>query len=58
MGSMSKKEIDKILDNAEASFEIEGLKVTEDEKEVVRKYFEGVYTEEQVLKIIHSKGVK
>lgn len=54
---LSKKEIDKILDNAAASFEVEGLKVTEDEKELLRKYFEGVYSEEQVLEIIRNKAL-
>lgn len=54
---LSKKEIDKTLDNAAASFEVEGLKVTEVEKELIRKYLEGVYTEEQVLEIIKNKAL-
>lgn len=51
---LSKKEIDKILDNAAASFAVDGLEVTEDMKELARKYFEGVYTEKEVLRIIKN----
>lgn len=52
---LSKEEIEKMIENVEASFAVDGLEVTEDMKELVRKYFEGVYTEEQVLEIIKNK---
>lgn len=51
---LSKEEIEKIIGNVEGSFAVDGLEVTEEMKRLARKYFEGVYTEEQVLEIIKN----
>lgn len=50
----SKEEIEKMIGNVEGSFAVDGLEVTEEMKELARKYFEGVYTEKQVLEIIKN----
>lgn len=48
------KNIEIILSNTRASLDIEGLIVTEREVEIVRKYFNGEYTEKEVLEIIRN----
>ena len=48
------KNIDYILLNAKASLSIEGLEVTAEETETIRKYLEGIHTEKEVLEIIRK----
>jgi len=54
MKNIPDEDINKILLNAEASLAIEGLKVTGEETEAIRKYLEGQYTEKETLRIIKN----
>lgn len=51
---IDKKNVDQMILNAKASLAIEELKVKIEEVEVVRKYFNGEYTEKEVLEIIKN----
>lgn len=51
---LNDEKIQSILANARASLNIEGLEVTENETEVVRKYLSGTHTEKEVLEIIRN----
>lgn len=52
---LSDKQIESILANAKGSLSVEGLHVTDQESEIVRKYLKGEYTEKEVLEIFKNK---
>lgn len=53
--NLKEEDITRIIEEVKATQAIEGLEVTEEEKEIMRKYLQGQLTEVEVLKIIQER---